>query len=215
MPATIASDVLDAARGTYLNDPLAGTYTNDKLLPHLRSAYSFLEAELRVNGVQLKNEESLHTLIAPFNELTTLPPDLVIPRGLLERISGSSDEFMPVDWVPNIPIEAAVTNIRYWTWRTDRLYFNNVTTDREVKLIYQQSYPALDTANVNLFGKAEDYLAAKTAALALLFIAQSPTLAKTANDIAENELQSIIVEQVKMLQKFPSRRKGYVPGYRR
>ena len=215
MPPVIASDILDDARGTYLNDPLAGTFTNEKLLPHLKTAYGFLEAELRLNGVQSKNEEAILTLAANSNELFPLPPDLVIPRRLQQRTPGSNEEFQDVDWYPEIGVLAASPYILGWTWRVERILTNRVSIPREVRLYYQQSYPAVNASNVTLFGKAESYLAAKTAALAHLFLSQSLTLAKESNNIAEQQLATIITEQVKMMQLDPVRHKAYIPGHRR
>jgi len=68
---------------------------------------------------------------------------------------------------------------------------------------------------VALFGKAELFLAAKTAALAAMFISNSPTVAKAANDVAIEQLATIISEQIKMMQKLPSRHLPYIPGRRR
>jgi hypothetical protein len=178
----------------------------------LRTAYSFLEAELQANGVQTVNEEApIKSIPANISEYDPLPVDLVIPRKMQERLAGSSDEFTDMYYHNNIPQITLSSVLVYWTWRIDRIFFLPSTTNREVKLFYQKSFPALNTADAMLFGKAEQYLAAKVAALAHMFLAQNTTLAKVANEIAEKELAEIVNMQVKLMQTVPVRRKGYIP----
>jgi hypothetical protein len=212
---TTASDILDEARGTYLNDPAAGTYTNAKLLPHLKSAYGFLEGALEENGVQCKNEEVIKTILANIDEYAPLPVDLVIPRKMQERTPGTTEEFVDMVYVNNIPQETPGSRLQYWTWRTDRIFFLEATADREVKLFYQKAFPAVNASTDQVFGKAEQYLAAKTAALAHLFLSQNKELAQVSDKIAEIELLSIINTQVRLMQTLPASRKPYLPYRRR
>ena len=100
---TVAHDILDTARSVYMNDPNGNQYTDTVLLPLLKVAYAFLESELQSNGVQTTNEEIIATILANLDEYYPLPPDLVIPRAILERQAGSSDEFSPVMYKNNIP----------------------------------------------------------------------------------------------------------------
>ena len=208
---TIASDILDEARGTYLNDPNAQTYTNTILLPHLRTAYNLLQSELESNGVPCKSEEYVVTIPAGTSELYPLPQDLVIPRVMYERQPGTTEEFKYMVLKNNIPQVTSMPYLAYWAYRTERIYLLAATQSREVKLEYQKSFPAINTADASLFGKAEAYLSAKVAALAHLFISQSTTLAEAANQIAEYQLDSVCNLQVKIHQAQPIRRKGYMP----
>lgn len=212
MPTTVlASELLDISRSTYLNDPNAGTYTNAVLLPYLKTAYGLMETALEENGVQCKNEEDTITVLTGADEYLPLPVNLVIPMRVLERQAGSTDEFRPITYRNNIPQITSTPFLEYWTWRGDRLLFLAATTDREAKLEYLKAFPAVNSQNDALFGKAEHYLSAKVAALALLFIAQSTTLAEQANNVAEAELEQIINLQVKGMQKNPIRQKPFVP----
>lgn len=215
MSITVASEILDEVRASYLNDPDGGTYTNVKLLPCLRNAYGVLQSSLEANGVQCKNEEYIRTVPANTDELIPLPNDIVIPRTMFERAAGTDDEWTPVDYYNNIPLNDPSSTIICWTWRGDRLLFLKSTTTREVKLIYQRAFPALVASDVMLFGKSEEFLKPKTAAFAHIFLTESPTKAKAADEIAERVLTEIISTQVKSMQKMPGRRLPYVPGYRR
>lgn len=211
MGVTTAKEILDEARGTFLNDPNANEATDAIMLSHLRSAYSYLQCELTKNGLQVVNEEVVKTIPANTNEYFPLPQDLVIPRSMWERENGSTDEYREMSYVNNIPQVTAGPYLEYWTYRIDRIYFLPATTDREVKLYYLKAYPDPETSDAVLIHRCGDYLSSKTAALYLMFIRQNPTLAQTANEIAEQQLADIVNLQVKLMQSRPVRRKGYMP----
>lgn len=208
---TVAKEILGEARSTFLNDPNANEATDEKFLPYLRMAYNYLQSEMQSNGIQCINSEEVKTILANTDEYLPLPADLVIPRTILERGDGTTDEYREMSYRNNIPSITPGTYLNYWTYRLDRIFFLPATTNRQVKLIYQNAYPAVQDPNGMLLGKAETYLTAKSAALYLLFVRQSPTLAEQANTIAERELAEIINAQVKLMQSIPIRRKGYMP----
>ncbi len=209
---TIAADILTSVRSAYLNDPNAGEATDDRLLPHLKEAYKFLQSELEANGVPCKNEEVIETILANKNEYYPLPDDLVVPNTMFERTPGSSEEFRPMTYRMNLPQVTPTPYLQYWTYRLDRIYLVPATQNREIKLYYQKSFPAVETVDDSLYGKAEQFLALKTAALYNFFVRQQPTAAKVCNDLADRELEDIISSQVKSTQSQVIRRKGYIPG---
>lgn len=211
MPVTIAADIIDTARKVYLNDPNAREATDDILLPFLKEAYRFLEGELEANSVQCKSSEVIATIPANTDEYYPLPSDLVIPTVMHERMINSADEFRPISYRMNLPQVTPTTCLEFWTYRLDRIYFVKATQAREILLYYKQSFPAVDSKSSTLFGKAETYLAAKTAALYNLFVRQSTTLAEVCNQIAESELATTVNEYVKLSQSQVVRRKGYIP----
>lgn len=213
MPVTIAADILDTARQVYLNDINAREATNDLLLPHLKEAYRFLEGELEANSIQCKSAEVTAIIPANTDEYYPLPPDLTIPVLMHERTPNTTDEFRPISYRMNLPQVTPTTFLEYWTYRLERIYFVKATQDREILLYYKRSFPAVDSKSSPLFGKAETYLAAKTAALYNMFVRQSETLARVCNEIATKELEDLINEHVKSMQHEVIRRKGYVPGY--
>lgn len=209
--STAAKDLLSEVRGTYLNDPNATEATDDKLLSTLRQAYGLLQCDLESNGLQTVNEEVVKTITAGVDEYAPLPSDLVIPRTIWEREPNSQDEYRELTYRNNLPQLTPTPFLQYWTYRLDRIYFVPASTNREVKLVYSKAFPTINDPDGILQGKAELYLTAKTAALYLMFTRQSPTLAQTANEIAEKQLEELINSQVKLMQSHPYRRKGYTP----
>lgn len=209
------SDILDESRSSFLNDPNAATYSNAIMLPKIKTAYNLMETKLIEHKIQCKNHEYTKVITAGDTELT-LPNDLVIPHRMSERNPNTTDEWVPMTLVPNLTSGGTIGSFLVeWTWRLDRIFFREANQDREIFLIYSGLFPAINTADDTVFGKAEQYLAAKTAALIYMFVEQSPQLAETANEVAEAELASIINVQTKIMQAIPVRRKPYRPFRRR
>jgi hypothetical protein len=212
MTPLIVSDILDSAREIYLNDSAARTYTNEKLLPYLKSASGFLETELEENGVPCKNEISTPYLVPVGNtELTTLPTDFVWPVRLSERLYSTTDQFTPMimrAWEPQTKI---TERLQFWTYRKDRIFFIGASTDREVILYYQAAFNPINVVNDQVYARAEQYLIAKTSALALLFGAQSEKLASIADQAAEKNIAQVINISIKKQQGTTYRRKPYSP----
>lgn len=211
MGLTIASDVLDEARSVYLNDPSANEATDVLLLKHLKVAHDLLQCELEANGVQTVNEESFLIIKSGYTEYDPLPADLSMPKQIYERTPNTTEEWKSLTYKNNLPVETPGPFLQFWSYRVDRIYFLPSTVDREVKLLYQKAYPVPKTTDAVLIGKAETYLAAKTAALYQMFVRQNPTLAEQANNVAEAKLADIINQQVQLMQAAPVRRKGYMP----
>ena len=205
------SDVLQESRDSYLNDPNASNYSDSVLLPKIRTAYNLMETALIENGIQCKNEEYQKDVAANSDEFDPLPSNFFLPIKMEERSQGSTDRYIPMYLVRNIDPITPGPVIRNWAWRLDRIFLQRSDQIRDVKLTYYSLFPAINTANDAVFGKAEQYLSAKTAALVYMFIEQSPTLAQVANEVAESELSQIINMQTKIQQANPVRRRPYLP----
>jgi hypothetical protein len=212
MSLVTALDIMNAARENYLNDAPAVLFTDAKLLPLLRTVHGFLETELEGNNIPCKHE------IAPVKVITAgetgylpLPKDMIWPIKMEERLSSSSDLFQPMTqkrWEPQLQL---TDKLSYWVWRLDEIKFLGATTDREVLLYYQKAFPSVDTVDEIVYGKAEQYLVAKLAAMAHMFIQQNETLAGICDKAAQNNLDQIINIQTKKSQSLPVRRKPYIP----
>jgi hypothetical protein len=203
-------DVMEEARGVYLNDPSGNKYTEDVLFPHVKNAYSFLQSELRSNGLQVTEKYAVESITAGTTSFT-LPSDIVIPVKMEERLDGSSDEYDPMHFVYRIKRVTPGNNIKEWSWRENAIQLREATGDREVRLTYKNSFPVIIDGVDDVYGKAEQYLAAKASALALMFIDQATDLANIANEIAERELREVVGTAVKLKQAAPVRRKPYLP----
>ena len=211
MSFTTAKDILTTVQSTYMNDPAATIYTDAKLLPLLKTAYGFLETSLEKNGIQCKNKVTEPVVIPVGIKNFPIPDDFMWPISMDERLKDSTDLFMPMvnrRWVPSIQ---TTDKLIYWIWNFEVIEFLGANTDREVRLYYQKSFPAIQSINSFILSKAEQYLSAKVAALAHLYLSQTPTLAQPANEAAENNLDEILTIFIKKTQSMPVRRKPYVP----
>lgn len=212
MTPLIVSDILDSCRQTYLNDSAGGIYTNAKLLPHLKVASGFLETELEENGVPCKNEISVpFTINIGDTEVRPLPPDFVWPVKLEERLAGTTDLFVPMIMRAWEPQASKTERLQFWTWRKDRIFLLGATTTREVTVYYQAVLNIINTVNDAVYARAEQYLTAKTSALALFFSGQNDTIAQQCDRIAEKNIDQVINISVKKQQGMNYRRKPYSP----
>lgn len=212
MPTVIVQDIMDSARNVYLNDSGAVLYTNAKLLPYVKMASDFMETNLEENNISCKNEMEVGIpVLAGVTELLPLPADFVWPIMLKERGLGSSDLYSDMNQRPWEPEISPGDRLTYWSWRTDKIKLVPATTDREVKLYYQCSFPIINVANDSVYGYAKQYLIAKTSAMAYMFIAQNTTASEIANLQAEKNMDQVVNIQSKKSQAMPSRRRPYTP----
>jgi len=212
MSTVIVQDIMDGARNVYLNDIAATLYTNTRLLPYVKMASDFMETNLEENNISCKNETEVGIkVVAGADELLPLPADFVWPIALKERGWGSSDLYSDMNQRPWEPEISPSDRLIYWTWRTDKIKLLPATTDREVKLYYQCSFPIINVANDAVYGYAKQYLIAKTAAMAYLFISQNTTAAEIANKQAEKNMDQLVNIQAKKSQATPTRRRPYTP----
>lgn len=208
---TVAKDILDEVRSSYLNDPVGNEATDAILLSHLRTAHGLMTSELEQNKIQVINEEAVKVIDANTNEYYPLPSDLVIPWSMFERSPSSIEEFRPMTYRNNLPQINSASFLEYWTYRLDRIFLVPATVPREVKLIYSKSYPVPQTADANLINRSQNFLAAATAAIYLKFVRQNFELSDAAREIADSHMEDLINVQVKLMQSEPVRRKGYMP----
>ncbi len=208
---TVAKDILDEVRSTYLNDPSGNEATDAILLSHLRTAHGLMTSELEQNKIQVINEEATKVITANTNEYYPLPSDLVVPHAMYERTPNSIEEYRPMTYRNNLPQVQTISFLEYWTYRVDRIFFVPAQVDREVKLIYSKSYPVPQTIDANLINRSQNFLAAATASIYLKFVRQNQVLSDAAKDIAQSHMEDLINVQVKLMQSEPVRRKGYMP----
>jgi hypothetical protein len=204
-------EILDSARAVYLNDATASIYTDAKLLAHAKAAYGFLETELEKHNIACKNDVTKSILVPVGATLLNLPADFMWPIKMEERLQGSNDLFIPMVnrmWVPSIGI---TDKLIYWVWNLDQIQLLGANTNREVRLYYQKRFPSIQDVDNFVFGKADQYMSAKIAALAHLFLSQNETLANECNKLAEENLAEIVGIFVKKTQAMPVRRKPYIP----
>ena len=205
-----AKEILDTVRTIYLNDPSGLIFTDAKLLPILQTVYGYLQTALERNGIQCKYKISAPiTVPAGATQLPWIPSDFMWPVKLQERLSGSTDLYTDmVDrrWTPQVlPTDKLI----YYSWNNEQFLLVGATTNRDVLLYYWANFPSIVDQNSTVFGKSEQYLAAKVAAVVHSFISQNMTLAQLADQAAESNLEEIIGIFTK--KQMPVRRKPYIP----
>src|SRR5258706_9057173 len=207
-------DVLDRARNVYLNDTTAATYTNTILLPYAKQAYDDLEGEIERNNLALKNGIAVITVPKlPNGLILAVPGNFLYPIELRERNLGSvlESDYSTMSQRDFEPTRDPTDRLINWTYREGTVHFVGATTDRQVKLFYQESYPSLKDGTSLVRGDCLAFLASRVAGYAHLFIAQNETLAKVASDISERQLDGIILTNVKRTQSLGVRRRPYRP----
>lgn len=85
-----------------------------------------------------------NNLTPAVNGTPVLPPDMLIPEQLMERIHGSGSQFRPMTQ-PNGPIyprQQTAFNGE-WFWSGDRIYLQGAVNTLDLWLFYTQALPAL------------------------------------------------------------------------
>ena len=168
-----------------LNDAAGNLFTDAVLLPYVNSGYRKVQRALAnvqsgtfvtdnvllvVSAIAQEDasaQVSITDATAPPNQL---PSDLLVPEKLWERANGSSDDFAEMTDLTGhggLPSETQGQTLRYWEWRADGLYFLGATTDTQIRLRYQKSYPDLaDATSPVLIRQAQEAIAYIAAAMA-------------------------------------------------
>lgn len=212
-----AVEALNSAR-SYLNDTGKSFWTDARLLPYLTEAYRDLLLILHSNGLPVLREKSSAITVAIGATSLTLPSDFVEPIKLKERLSGSSDTYVPMEEKDFAPDFDQVENLRYWAFREGAIEFIGATTARQVLLFYQKSLTIpTSAASALTFLYAETFLGPQTAGYAAGALGNT-TLAeallyRVGKDedvsIAGSKLDTLIRFNVKGQQNLPARRLPY------
>lgn len=206
----LASVALAEAQA-HLNDVGATLWTDAVLLPFLKAAHRIMQQKLSLNGLPVLREASaLITVTAGSVDLgTNQPTDLVEPKKMEERPSGSSDLFSAMDeltWELNI---TAVENLRYWTWREEKIVFPAATTNRQVRLYYIKGLTLPTSGAVEIgFINGENFLGPATAALAARSVGATSDYEELM-ELALGCLTDVIRRNVRALQSIPTKRRPY------
>ncbi len=209
-----------------LNDAAGNLFTDAVLLPYVNSAYrkaqraltkiqsgSFLSDDVllvvtAVPEVDASAQVSITDSTAPPNQL---PPDLLVPVKLWERVNGSSDDFVEmVDLTDHdgLPSEPQSQTLNYWEWRADGLYFLGATLDTQIRLRYEKSYPDLtDATSPVLIRQAQEALAYAAAAMA--GAARGAPQAERWDAAAADALEDLIAMATQREQQTGRRRRPY------
>lgn len=228
-----AATVMDKS-ASLMNDTAKTVYTYDAQLPYLQMALDELQEEFELNNIPITNSSTPPAIItipigtteiSPVDGIgagpaPTYPADLVEIQQMWERLSGSSEPFIPVhqtDSIPHFLDDLPTSELQYWAWEGQKIKFISATTIRQVKLDYvAKLFPnnILPTSIIGIIN-ARSFLQFRTAALCSQFIGENPTRATELNEFAVMARDRVIGIGVKGKQSYPVRRRPFMASYKR
>lgn len=151
-----------------LDDVNGATFTDTVFTEAFTEAYDALfNAFLNAQCPRIK---IITTYTLPANTTSLTPAtagitDMADPDELKERLSGSSEKYIPLDWVDDLPQRDPTDRLCEFDWRFDTFYFVGATTARDLQITYESSgaAPSDDNASINVDG-CETFLAKAAAA---------------------------------------------------
>lgn len=213
----IVSDVALEAAAVYLNDPNQQTYTTTKLLPVIKSVYRRLQQKLaKAGSPTFKEISGVLTLKTPKTTFdgaagtSAQPTDLIVPLWLGERDPGSTLPFIEMSEEPWEPEEQVGATLQRWIWREDLIQFLGATADREVKVRYRKSLPAIvDGTSSILIPDSMHYMGARVAEIVSATWNKNEPRAAYCNGVADEQEEEIISRVANKNQSLVFRRKGF------
>jgi hypothetical protein len=163
--ATVAQVLLDAAKS--LGDSQQETYTNEELQPWYEFSYRELWDLCMRWRLPVAFREVLYTLPANTTSLTPATAGITNmgdPQKLWERLAGSSENYIAMTPVDELPQITAETALRWWKWEGDTFYFIGSGSSRQLKIEYIQSGAAPTSGSIG-FDNCRNFLATRTASL--------------------------------------------------
>lgn len=211
--AITATNIITNAQAL-VNDTAGSIATSAVMLLHVKNAVRDLQDLFARNGINfLEEETAAQTITAGNTVMNTQPTNILWPTKLVERQSGSTvpEDYVEVERKEPLPNESAnSTKIKYWEWREGVINFIASSTDRQIKLYYIKSYPAI-TAGGDDAGpiSAENYLSYRTAELFARFSTRDIELAEMLKVDREAAEDNLIGSNVRNEQGMPQRQKPY------
>lgn len=138
-----------------------------------------------------------------------LPPDLLQPLMMWERLSGSIDIWDEMrQCLDGLPSISQGQLLGMWEWRQDAIYMPGATQAQELRLRYDGAQAAFATAQDTLYYRgATGAIAYKM--LSSYMASRNPDLAKMANGEAYSRLSQLITRNSRMQQRAPVTRGSY------
>lgn len=141
-----------------LDDVNQGTMTDAVLLPAIGEAIDALQDALTL--YQIPKSKAVATYTVPVNTASVTPDALGIANlgeviEIRERRFGSSDRYITVEEVDDLPQRDAIGQLGQWEWRGDAFYFLGATEARQIQVWYfaTTSQPsALDGSSTDVDG---------------------------------------------------------------
>jgi hypothetical protein len=208
-----------------MNDTALTQYTYVTMLPYLNMALDDLLGAMQLANVPITQEVAAYiTLpvgsvkVTPAESLTLphYPSDLIEIRGLGERLSGTTDEFIPLTKHDFLPVRSAVDSLIDWAWMNQEIRLIGALTIRELKLDYIRECVAEAADENSVIGiiNSKSYLAFKAAAYCARYIGENPTRADQLDSDADKALEEMLGISIKAQQNLPARRRPFRASYK-
>lgn len=222
---------MDAA-ASLMNDTAKTVYTYTAQMPYLNMALRELQEHFQLNNIPVSNETSAGiTVPIGTTEITPVdgtgsggslhyPSDLIEIQGIYERLSGTTNPFIPLikrEFLPHPVDDLPSESLMYWIWEGQVIKFIGATTEREVKLDYIKTVFPRVVNSADKLGviNAETFLFYRTAALCTRFIGENPDRSGELNDLAILALDRVTGIESKARQSINTRRKPFMAAYKR
>ena len=215
-----------------MNDANRTTYTYDAQIPYLNMALAELQEHFELNNIPVTDQTSAPIVvpvgtvaIGPFDGVgagvtPTYPQDLVEIQGIYERLSGTTNPFIPLtkrEFLPHVLDNLPGESLQIWSWADQRIKFIGALTPREIKLDYIKTLFPKVTNQAALLGviNAETFLFYRTAALCTQFIGENESRATELNNFAILALDRVTGIGTKARQNINTRRRPFMAAYKR
>lgn len=226
-----AGEVMDKS-ASLMNDTAKTVYTHAAQLPYLQMALDEMQETFELNNISVTSVASAGvtvsigtTSINPVDGIGTgaapnYPTDLIEVQQLWERLSGSTDPYVPmtqVEFIPHTIDTIATESLSVWAFNNQRIVFPAATTARQVRIDYiKKVFPDLITTTTTIgIANARSFLQYRTAALCSQFIGENPTRAEELNNFAQMALDRVVGIGVKGKQSIHTRRRPFMSSYKR
>jgi hypothetical protein len=226
-----AGEVMDKS-ASLMNDTAKTVYTHAAQLPYLQMALDELQENFELNNISITSQVSTAvtvsigtTSINPVDGIgagaaPNYPVDLVEIQQVWERLSGSTDPYIPMSQreylshqLDDVPVESLGT----WAFVNQRITFAAATTSRQVKIDYiKKAFPDLITTSTVIgIINARSYLYYRTAALCSRFVGDNPSRAEELDNFAQMAMDRVVSIGVKGKQSISTRRRPFMASYKK
>jgi hypothetical protein len=221
-----SGDVMDES-AAFLNDANKTSFTYTAQLPFLNQAVRDLLEEMELNNYAVTNKsDSSFTINVGVTDIggptgPPLPLGLVEIQELVERLSGTTEDYLPMvrrDFLPDFGPPEIIESLVYWAWIDQKITFVGALTVRQVKVKYIRSVipPITETNGTTIIPiiNAQSFLAYRTAALCAMFLGENKSRADDLNGGAVMALDKFLGLGSKGRQSVYTRRKPFLAGYK-
>lgn len=142
-------------------------------------------------------------------ETPQVPTDLLVPKRLWERQTGTTEVWRPMQEVlDGLPSVCQGDRLGIWEWRTDGLYMPGAMKSNDIRLRYAGSQGQLATPqDVLLFRGANGPIAYKL--VSIFLFSKNPEAATAAGAEAKLRVGQLATRNARMKQRVTTTRRSY------